>query len=467
MRHDRLPDGFGVRIDSRVRAYSGGRVLVGGTPARVLRLAPEAAEMIGDGYLEVSGPKSAVVARRLLDSGVANPRPRLLPSTEDVTIVVPLRNNAEGLARMLAVLRGHHVIVVDDGSDQPVEVPRERGPRCRVTVLRHDRAKGPAAARNAGLRAATTEFVAFLDSDVVPRSGWLEVVLGHFSDPEVALVAPRVTALDAESNALARYEHTRSSLDLGRREAAVHSGGRISYVPSAALLVRRQALLEVGGFDESLHVAEDVDLCWRLERAGRRLRYEPAAHVAHDHRVRFRAWFGRRLFYGTGAAPLAERHDPRMVSPLTVPSWTVLAAVLFATLTRWGVFGGLVTLGAALLRLRRVFAGLDNPTRIASLYLARGFFAGLWRLASAMCRHYWPVTVLATLLSRRVRRIAVTMAVADGLADWFTHREAGGLDPVRYLAYKRLDDVAYGTGLWVGAFRARSLAALRPTLARR
>ncbi|WP_067853409.1 mycofactocin biosynthesis glycosyltransferase MftF [Nocardia shimofusensis] len=467
MRHDRLPDGFGVRIDPRVRAYSGGRVLVGGTPARVLRLAPEAAEMIGDGYLEVSGPKSAVVARRLLDSGVANPRPRLLPSTEDVTIVVPLRNNAEGLARMLAVLRGHHVIVVDDGSDQPVQVPSERGPRCRVTVLRHDRAKGPAAARNAGLRAATTEFVAFLDSDVVPRSGWLEVVLGHFSDPEVALVAPRVTALDPESNALARYEHTRSSLDLGRREAAVHSGGRISYVPSAALLVRRQALLAVGGFDESLHVAEDVDLCWRLERAGRRLRYEPAAHVAHDHRVRFRAWFGRKLFYGTGAAPLAERHDPRMVSPLTVPSWTVLAAVLFATLTRWGALGGLVTLGAALLRLRRVFAGLDNPTRIASLYLARGFFAGLWRLASAMCRHYWPVTVLAMLLSRRVRRIAVTMAVADGLADWFTHREPGGLDPVRYVAYKRLDDIAYGTGLWVGAFRARSLAAVRPTLARR
>src|SRR5690606_32731484 len=62
MRHDRLPDGFGVRIDPRVRAYSGGRILIGGTPARLLRLAPEAAEMIGDGYLEVNGPKSAVVA---------------------------------------------------------------------------------------------------------------------------------------------------------------------------------------------------------------------------------------------------------------------------------------------------------------------------------------------------------------------------------------------------------------------
>src|SRR5690606_36570713 len=175
-RHDRLPDGSGVRIDPRAPAYSWGRVLDGGTPARVLRLAPEAAEMIGHGYLEVSGPKSAVVARRLLDSGVANPRPRLLPSTDEVTIVVPLRNNPDGLARMLAVLRGHHVIVVDDGSDQPVRVPRDRGPRCRVTVLRHDRPQGPAAARNAGLRAATTAFVALLDPGVVPPSRRLAVV---------------------------------------------------------------------------------------------------------------------------------------------------------------------------------------------------------------------------------------------------------------------------------------------------
>ncbi|TDP42664.1 mycofactocin system glycosyltransferase [Nocardia ignorata] len=426
----------------------------------MLRLAPEAAELIGDGYLEVTDTKSAIVARRLLDSGVANPRPRLLPSPDDVTVVVPLYNNADGLVRLLGSLRGHNVIVVDDGSDEPVRIPPRPG-RGQVTVLRHERPLGPAAARNAGLRAASTGFVAFLDSDVVPRSGWLEVMLGHFSDPQVALVAPRIVALDSESNALARYEHTRSSLDLGRREAAVHARGIVSYVPSAALLARRAALLGEGGFDESMQVAEDVDLCWRLERAGWRLRYEPAAHVAHDHRVEFRAWFTRKLFYGTGAAPLGKRHG-EMVSPLSVPKWTVLAAILFATLSKWGLLGGLVTLATALVRMRRVFAELDNSTRIAAVYLARGFFAGLWRLASAMCRDYWPVTLLAVLASRRIRKIAVTMALADGLADWFTHRDSGGLDPLRYVAYKRLDDVAYGTGLWLGVIRARSFEALKP-----
>src|SRR5690606_27499050 len=166
-----------------------------------------------------------------------------------------------------------------------------------VRILRHETARGPAAARNTGLHAASSEFVAFLDSDVVPQIGWIEGALGHFSDPAVALVAPRIVALDPDSGALARYEHTRSSLDLGRREAPVVAGSPVSYVPSAALIVRRDALVECGGFDETMHVAEDVDLCWRLQSAGWRLRYEPIARVAHDHRTGFRDWLARKAFY--------------------------------------------------------------------------------------------------------------------------------------------------------------------------
>ncbi|MBV7706580.1 mycofactocin system glycosyltransferase [Nocardia sp. 852002-20019_SCH5090214] len=464
MRHDRLPNGFGVRIDPRVRTYSGGRLLVGGSPTRLLKLAPEAAALIGDGYLEVTDPQSAVVARRLLDSGVANPRPRLLPSPEEVTVVVPHCNDAAGLQRLLSALRGHSVVVVDDGSDRPVRIPRTGG-RCRVTVLRHDARQGVVAARNAGLRAATTEFVAFLDSDVVPRAGWLEVMLGHFSDPEVALVAPRIVAREPDASVLGRYESARSSLDFGRRETAVSSRGSVSYAPGAALLVRRHALLAEGGFDEQMRSAADIDLCWRLERAGWRLRYEPAAHVACDQPASFGKWFGRKVSHGAAAAPLARRHAG-MVAPLSVPFWTVAATALLATASRAGILGGLATLLAALIRLRRVFAELDNPTRVAAIHLARGFSAGVWRIVSALCRHYWPVTVLAMIASRRIRRLAVALAIADGLADWFTHRDAGGLDPVRYLMCKRLDDLAYGTGLWSGALRARNVAALRPAVPR-
>ncbi|MGW0042888.1 mycofactocin biosynthesis glycosyltransferase MftF [Rhodococcus sp. NPDC003348] len=464
MRQARLPDGFGVRLDPTVRAFSDGRVLIGGSPTRMLKLAPTAAAMIGDGYLKVVDQQSAAVARHLLDSGVANPRPMSSPPSHDVTVVVPVKDNMVGLNRLLPALHGLTVIVVDDGSAEPITPPPVRG-RGEVRVLRHPESRGPAAARNTGMEAATTEFVAFLDSDVVPRTGWLDAMLGHFSDPAVAMVAPRIVALEPNGGALARYEHARSSLDLGRKEAPVRAGSAVSYVPSAAMLVRRRALDECGGFDEAMHVAEDVDLCWRLHEAGWRLRYEPISHVAHDHRVSFRKWFGRKMFYGTGAAPLASRHRG-LVPPLAMSWWTLAAWLLAATGTRIGVVGALATQVVTVRRLRRTFGELDQPTRIATVLAIQGMAGGAWQLASAVCRHYWPVTVLAAICSRRVRRAVVAIAVAEGVADWWTHREPGGLGPVRHVVYKRLDDLAYGAGLWRGAITHRSLAALTPRLTR-
>lgn len=199
----------------------------------------------------------------------------------------------------------------------PVAEADFAGMHCDVRVVRHPRSKGPAAARNTGLAACGTDFVAFLDSDVVPRRGWLEALLGHFCDPAVALVAPRIVALHPSESVVARYEAVRSSLDLGLREAPVVPFGTVSYVPSAAIICRRSALLDVGGFDESMNSGEDVDLCWRLNEAGARLRYEPIATVAHDHRTELRKWFVRKSFYGGSAAPLAIRH-PGKTAPLVI-----------------------------------------------------------------------------------------------------------------------------------------------------
>ena len=117
---------------------------------------------------------------------------------------------------------------------------------------------------------------------------------------------------------LGRYEAVRSSLDLGPDPALIVPRSRVAYVPSAALLVRRAAA--DAGFDEGMHVAEDVDLVLRLHAAGWRLRYEPAARVAHDHRTSLRAWWLRKAFYGTGAAPLALRHRGA-VPPMVLSPW--------------------------------------------------------------------------------------------------------------------------------------------------
>ena len=98
--------------------------------------------------------------------------------------------------------------------------------------------------------------------------------------------------------------------------------GTVSYVPSAAIICRRSVLKELGGFDETLKSGEDVDLCWRFIEAGARLRYEPIALVAHDHRTQMRDWFARKSFYGESAAPLSVRH-PGKTAPLVISGWTL------------------------------------------------------------------------------------------------------------------------------------------------
>jgi mycofactocin system glycosyltransferase len=464
----RLPDGFAVQVDRRVKILGAGSALLGGSPTRLLRLAPAAQTMLAGGRLEVHDAQSAQLARTLLDATVAHPRPATGPSHRDVTVVIPVRDNAFGLSRLVRALRGMRVIVVDDGSAVPVQPEDFEGSYCNVTVLRHDRSKGPAAARNTGLAACETDFVAFLDSDVVPRRGWLEALLGHFCDPAVALVAPRIVGLREPENLVARYEAVRSSLDLGHREAPVVPFGTVSYVPSAAIICRRTALNEVGGFDETLRSGEDVDLCWRFIEAGARLRYEPIALVGHDHRTQMREWFARKTFYGTSAAPLAVRH-PGKTAPLVISGWTLLAWILMAMGSSIGYLASTVVAAFTGRRIAQSLSAVDTDAGEVAALAAKGLWSAALQLASALCRHYWPLALVAAVFFRRFRHLLLVAAVVDGVVDWAT-RNGNADDEVKrvglpaYLLLKRLDDIAYGLGLWEGVIRERHLGALKPQI---
>ena len=141
-----LPAGFQVQIDPRC-ASGGWAHLLGRSPARLLRMSSRAVAMIDDqGRVCVSDDDSATVARTLLDAGVANPRPMFGPHEDQVTVVIPVRDNQAGIDRLLAALHDVAVIVVDDGSQVPVEVPRTSSssvstraadrPQRAITVLR-------------------------------------------------------------------------------------------------------------------------------------------------------------------------------------------------------------------------------------------------------------------------------------------------------------------------------------------
>lgn len=460
-----LPVGVRVVLDRRARVLDGGAALIGGAPPRMLHLAPAARALLGARTaFTVTDATSAALARRLVDVGIAyliDAPAAALPTAADVTVVVPVKDRADSLQRLLSALPAGlgALVVVDDGSADPVAI-RDLVEAGGGRVLRNPVSLGPAAARNAGLAVATTPLVAFLDSDVVPERGWLAPLLTAFADPAVGLAAPRIVALAPITGWLGVYEAVRSSLDLGPDPALVVPRSRVAYVPSAAMLVRRNAIGT--GFNEGMRVAEDVDLVLRLHAAGWRLRYEPASRVAHDHRTGVRAWWLRKVFYGTGAAPLALRH-PGSVPPMVLSPWSAATAGL---LLLGRPFAALAVSAVATERLARTLGRLQRPRGTAARLVGLGAGGAVAQTAAAVTRHYWPLAALACLVSARARRTVAAIAVAEGIVDWWRHRERDGrVRPalVGYVLARRLDDLAYGAGLWWGAIRHRTSAPLRPT----
>jgi len=482
------PAGFRLRPDPGVRMAAGGTVITGGYPTRVLRLSEAGARHVAgwwSGAPVPGNPKARALARRLLDTGIAHPVLDGLdaacpPGPGELTVVIPVRDRPAELARCLAGLTGAgtagaepgsgpagalRVIVVDDGSGDRAAI-ESAAAAAGAGVLRRPVNGGPAAARNTGLAAARTPLVAFLDSDCVPGPGWLDALLPHFADPAVGAVAPRIVPHEAGRSWLARYEGASSTLDMGQRPSVVRPGSRVPYVPGAALVVRAEAA--GAGFAEDMQVGEDVDFVWRLGASGWRVRYEPAATMGHQHRVRLRPWFARRKDYGTSAAALELRH-PGAVRPLYASLWTA-AAWLAAALGHPGAGAVVTGTGAALLarRLAQV-TGEDWPRpagsaawRLASRQAGGGTLAAARPLGSAISRTWWPVALPAAIAVRRLRLPLAALVLAPPLLDWLDRRPP--LDPARYVAARLLDDAGYSLGVWQGCAERRTIRPLLPLL---
>jgi mycofactocin system glycosyltransferase len=401
-----------------------------------------------------------LLARRLVASGAFTPRPAKTGFGQgDVTVVVPVRDRPAQLDRLLTALGEQgdlDCIVVDDASSDAraiKEITERHGARfVGLTVNR-----GPAGARNAGVEVAQRALVAFVDSDCVPRPGWLEPLLGHFDDPVVGAVAPRVVPADADApGVLQRYATVRSSLDRGPNEGLVHPGSPIPYVPSAALLVRTDVVTGTELFDPTLRGGEDVDLVWRLVDAGWDVRYVPSSTVEHDGPPTLRSLLARRAFYGSTAGPLALRHRDAM-APVHVSAWSL--AVWLLALARRPLLA-LATMAASITILANRLQGLvRDPVAVASRIAGGGTVRSALPALSGVARTWSPVLVLG-LLPRRTRRVAALILLVPAVVDWATDRDA--LDPLRYVALHVADDAAYGTGVWVGSARARTVVPLLP-----
>jgi glycosyltransferase involved in cell wall biosynthesis len=195
-----------------------------------------------------------------------------------ISAVIATKDRAtrlEALLHSLVSQRGAgalEAIVVDDGSRDLTPDLLERGiDGMEVRALRHDPPRGPAAARNAGWRAARGELVAFLDDDVVAEEGWAGALLAAHRRAPGAVIQGRTDPDPAELEAAGVF----------RRSRAV-TGPDPGY-PACNIAYPRALLERLGGFYEGFRrpSGEDTDLAWRARAAGAEVIYEDSARVRH------------------------------------------------------------------------------------------------------------------------------------------------------------------------------------------
>ncbi|MBL9078173.1 MAG: glycosyltransferase family 2 protein [Planctomycetes bacterium] len=189
-----------------------------------------------------------------------------------MTVVVPAYNSAEFLPVTLRSLHQQttppeRVVVVDDGStDATAAVAEQHG----ATVLRQDRA-GPGAARNRGLREATSEFVAFLDADDWYAPDKLERSVGRLRELGASCLSTDAWVVRGD-----RVERRKNDRRVVPDVLTLELLLKHNPIVCSSVVARRAAVVEAGAFDEDpdLIATEDYDLWLRMSAR------EPIAYVA-------------------------------------------------------------------------------------------------------------------------------------------------------------------------------------------
>lgn len=235
-----------------------------------------------------------------------------------VSVVVCSYNGARTLRGCLESLMrldypDYEVILVDDGSRDATASIAAEFPQ---VIYHHQENRGLSVARNVGASLATGQVVAYTDDDCVADEHWLRYLVQAMQDQEVAAIGgpnlpPPTDCWVAKCVAASPGGPSHVMLDDRYAE----------HVPGCNLAFYRDELLALGGFDPQFRQAgDDVDICWRLIDAGKKIGYAPGAMVWHHRRSNVRAYIKQQQGYGRSEAMVHFKH-PRRFDALGKSNW--------------------------------------------------------------------------------------------------------------------------------------------------
>ena len=207
------------------------------------------------------------------------------------------------------------------------------------------RGRQPSSQRNTAVNAARGELIYFLDDDSVAERGSLRRAVTHFSDPQTKMVGgPNLCPTDAPSLEQLFALVLASWLAFGPSRARYSPVGRVRSTSEKELILcnlvaRRDALVELGGFNEALYPNEENALMDELQKRGGKLIYDPEMIVYRRPRSNLKAFAKMLMTYGRGRAEQFRLHPTFGSAPNFVPPafclYLLLAAVSVWFLGPW------------------------------------------------------------------------------------------------------------------------------------
>ncbi len=262
----------------------------------------------------------------------------------NVSVIVTCYNEEKNIQECLHTLvqqtyeeDKYEIIVADGGSkDRTQSIVKEFTQTHHNVNLVVEPRKGTAAGRNAGVKAAQYDHVAFIDADCEAPEDWLETLVEQYQkirlkDKKVIAVGgtniPPENAgsfLQAIGVALDSYIGSFGSVQGRQFKKPMH----VSSLSNLNVLYNKQKIIDVGYYDESLiSEAEDADINFRLFSAGNRFLFIPYSFVWHKMRPTPKTWLKNMFRYGKGRARLLKRYPQMWAISFALPL-LFIAAIL-------------------------------------------------------------------------------------------------------------------------------------------
>lgn len=391
-----------------------------------------------------------------------------------VSIIIPVKNRPADIQECIISLTSLdypkerlEIIVVNDGS---TDSTREVIKSFPIKAIHLSKSIGASACRNLAAKEAKGELLAFTDSDCVVHPRWLKDLSAYFYDERIGIVGGYVSNYYNQTF-LDWYEMVRSSLNMGPSPFKVENGNSsTAYVPSCNLIIRKKVFAETGGFQENLHVGEDVDLCWRTRKLGYHLLYLPKGEVKHKHRNDLWQMLRRRFEYGTSEALLYLRHKEKR-KRLFLP-------VLYS------FFYGFICLGIIVqspiffvfslmimvidfwrkgIKVSKTGLGLKRSRVVLSVI--RAYFSFSFHISSYLIRYYLIFIIPFSFIFPNLWGLILFLLILSGIVDFSIKKP--GIPFLNFLIFYTLEQLAYQTGVFWGCIKKGNFMTYLPIINRR